>query len=180
MCRQVCKLGRRLGVTELDATASQSQLRGWGRPRGQRLFLHRRLQMLKPSWQHLLILLCCPFLFSFPCFLPEPGIRDIPPTSPIPCLCLSQPTHNRDNRGGTEEQTPMQDLRAWHQVCTILRAFLAHAGGRGNTGREEAWPCSPRSPFCGGSFMQTALCKQGTWEAELPFTNCRERGKMKA
>jgi len=118
------------------------------------------------------------FLFFSPCFPPEPGIRALPPTSPIPCLCITQPTHNQDDRGGTEEQTLMQDLQAWHQGCTILRAFLTHT--RGDRGREEAWPCSPHSPFCRGSFMQTALCKQGTREAELLFTNCRERGKMKA
>lgn len=33
--------------------------------------------------------------------------------------------------------------------------------------------------FLQGSFT-TALHKQGTREAELLFTNCRERGKMKA
>lgn len=158
-----------MGVTELDATASQSQLRGWGRPRGQRLFLHRRLQMLKPSWQHLLILLCRPFLFSFPCFLPEPGIRDIPPTSPIPCLCLSQPTHNRDNRGGTEEQTPMQDLRAWHQVCTILRAFLAHAGGRGTTVGRKPGLALPVHLSAGGPSCKQHFVNRGHGRQSCPL-----------
>lgn len=136
--------------------------------------------MLKPFWQCLVIHLYHPFLFSFCCFLPEPGIRDLPPTSPVPCLCITQPTHKRDDRGGTEEQTLIQDLRAWHQGCTILRAILVHAGSKGDMGREEAWPCSPHSPFCRGSLLQTALYKQGMREAELFFTNHRERAKMKA
>lgn len=41
-------------------------------------------------------------------------------------------------------------------------------------------PCPHHSPVCRGAFMQTVLYKQGTQEAELLFTNCRERGEMKA
>lgn len=53
-----------------------------------------------------------PFPFSFPHFLAEPGSRAAPASSPIPSLRITQPTCNRDDRGGTEEYTLMQELRA--------------------------------------------------------------------